>query len=405
MVIEARELVDLSGSFIAGLGSSTLSRSPAGDLTLSTRKLTIREGASISSSSIFGLGSGGNLTVTASESIELIGTLAGAPTPGDLLADLGDLFADLNDISAGEQAPGGLFAFAGSGDILNLPNLEAVADSGIIRIDTGELIVRDGVSINVQNLGSGKAGTLEVAADSILLDNQGAISATTLSGKGGDITLEANSLVMRRNSQISATAGGTGNGGNITISGLSPAEFADSAVLLESSNIAANAFQGRGGNIQIDTRVFLPCPDCEITASSELGIDGVVNLNTLDPDINPEVIDLPQELAAPEKVVARLCPADGGQERSEFIITGRGGLPPRPSEPLSSKALVSFDSPAPRAENSSDSSLGEGADTSELPPPARGWYVNAEGVVVLTAQALTATPYGSELTPPECHGK
>ena len=228
VVIEARELVELSGSFITGLGSSTLSQSPAGDLTLSTRKLTIGEQASISSSTI-GLGSGGNLTVKASESIELIG------------------------ISAGDQTPGGLFA--DSGRIGNLPNPEVTADSGNIRIDTGELIVRDGASINVQNLGSGNAGTLEVAADSILLDNQGAINAATVSGQGGEIILEVDSLVMRRNSQISATAGGTGNGGNITVTGLSPAEFADSAVLLESSTIAANAFQGRGGNIQIDTRV------------------------------------------------------------------------------------------------------------------------------------------------------
>ena len=245
---------------------------------------------------------------------------------------------------------------------------------------------------------------MRVSARSIFLDNEGSITAATQSGEGGNITLQVDSLLMRRNSEISASAGGTGNGGNITITGLSPAEFADFVVLLESSKIAANAFQGRGGNIQINTRVLLPCSDCEITASSELGVGGVVELNTLDPDINLEVIDLFQELAAPEKVVARLCPADGGQEQSEFTITGRGGLPPRPSEPLSSEALVSFDSPSPRAENPSGPAIAaEGADTPELPPPARGWYVNPEGVVVLTAQATTATPYGSELTPPECN--
>jgi large exoprotein involved in heme utilization and adhesion len=378
VVVNARESVEIAGiqpdpRFPSGLGTTGFSQSPSGDLTISTKKLIVSEGADVSTAAL-GAGQGGTLTVNASKSIELIGT-----TVGDLTL-------------------GGLSAASGRA---NLPELKATGASGDIRVTTGKLIVRDGAKIDVQSLGSGNAGNLEVVADSILLDNQGTISAATQSGEGGNIGLQVDSLLMRRNGQISATAGGTGNGGNITIKGLSPADF---VVLLEGSEIGANAFQGRGGNIQIDTSGLFVCPDCQITASSALGVEGVVEISTIEPDTNLAVVDLPQQLAKPEDVVALACSTTKGKDKSEFTVTGRGGLPPQPSDPLSSEALVSFDLPSPKTENPPASAVAaEVTARGELPPPARGWYVNAEGVVVLAARAPAATPYNSQLTSAECH--
>ncbi|NJM87221.1 MAG: hypothetical protein HC847_08540 [Hydrococcus sp. RU_2_2] len=45
------------------------------------------------------------------------------------------------------------------------------------------------------------------------------------------------------------------------------------------------------------------------------------------------------------------------------------------------------------------------ADKSELPPPARGWYVNDRGAVVLAAQAPVTSPYSSGLTSQNCRSK
>jgi large exoprotein involved in heme utilization and adhesion len=56
--------------------------------------------------------------------------------------------------------------------------------------------------------------------------------------------------VLRQNSLINATAGGTGNGGNITINAPVIAGF-------ENSDIIANAVQGNGGNITITTQGHL----------------------------------------------------------------------------------------------------------------------------------------------------
>ncbi|BAZ41349.1 filamentous hemagglutinin family outer membrane protein [Calothrix sp. NIES-4101] len=373
VIVNARDSVEIAGilpdlRFPSGLGTTGFSPSRSGDLTISTKKLILRDGADASTATL-GAGEGGTLTVNASESIELSGT------------------------SVGNLTLGGLSAAAGRA---NLPELKATGASGDIKVFTNKLIVRDGAKIDVQSLGSGNAGNLQVIAKSILLNNQGSISAATASGEGGNISLQTQSLLLRHNSQISATAGGTGNGGNINITGFSPTNF---VALLEGSKITADAFQGQGGNISVNTRGFFVCQTCQITASSQLGVAGQISIITTEAESNFEVIDLPTEIAQPEQVVAQACRASRRENQSEFTITGRGGLPPRPTEQLSSGALIGFE---PASVSSPTSATEVQKKSSPLPLPARGWYRNAQGVVVLASQVPTPSPYGSGLTPSNC---
>lgn len=151
-----------------------------------------------------------------------------------------------------------------------------------------------------------------------------------------------------------------------------------------------------GGNISINTRGLFACPECQISASSALGVAGEITIITPEAESNFEIVDIPQEVAQPEQVVAQACRATARQARSEFTITGRGGLPPRPSEALSSGALVSFEPAVPSAAT-------EVNRTAQLPEPARGWYVNSQGVLVLASQAPSASPYSSGLPSSNCH--
>ena len=116
--------------------------------------------------------------------------------------------------------------------------------------------------------------------DSLELRQRSGIQATTQSGNGGNITLETRDLVLlRNNSSISTTAGQAGaggDGGNITLE----AGFVV-AVPQENSDITANAFEGRGGNINITTNAIYGLEFrnqltslSDITASSQLGING-----------------------------------------------------------------------------------------------------------------------------------
>jgi len=272
----------------------------------------------------------------------------------------------------------------------------------------GALTVRDRSRVSVSSeLTStsnslGNAGNIEVEAGSILLDKAGEIRADAASVDGGNIVLKVKDLLLLRGndggndggnlSRISTSAGTAqagGNGGNITIN----APFIV-AVPSENSDITANAFTGRGGNINITTQgiyglQFRPraTPLSDITASSEFGLNGNVSINTPDVDPSRGLAELPVEPVNVE--VAQGCQGGGEQASVEFFNTGKGGLAPNPYEPISSSELWE-DVPLPkqRAENPAGAS---GASTSPATPPneiveAQGWLITEKGQVVLVAQ-------------------
>ncbi|MGB5713706.1 MAG: filamentous hemagglutinin N-terminal domain-containing protein, partial [Waterburya sp.] len=198
--IQADQSIEASGIIVnpvapqatsgSGIGTSTFSASDGGDLTVTTGKLIIRDGASFASAA-FGAGNGGELTINATDSVELIGmSIPQGLSQIGLLATSGNLTSS-------------------NGNGVN-------GSSGNINITTPELIVRDGATVDVQSFGTGNAGSLEIAADSILLENLGSLSASTLSGQGGGITITTNTLELNRG-LINASVFGSGTGGNIEI--------------------------------------------------------------------------------------------------------------------------------------------------------------------------------------------
>ncbi|OKH11289.1 hypothetical protein NIES592_22245 [Fischerella major NIES-592] len=378
MTINATQSVEVIGkepsqSVGSLIGVSTLNSGKGGNLTLNTPKLIVQDGGRVDSSTVAS-GSAGSVTINASEFVEVDG-----------VSSL---------ISAGANVESEI-----TRQIFRLPPVPS-GSSGDLIINTPQLKVTNYGEVTANNEGTGNAGSVKINARSTFLDQGGKITAATASGEGGNIFLQTESLEMRHSSQISAEAGGSGNGGNITITGFSPADF---VVLLEGSKITANAFQGRGGNISINTQALFVCPECQITASSQLGVDGEIEILTPDTSTNQEVLDLPQQITKPEEVVAQVCPAERKQGQSEFIITGRGGLPPRPSEPLSSEALLSFESSPSQATKISGAEITTNPNqTQQLPAMARGWYVNSKGAVILTAATPTPIPYGSGLSSLSC---
>jgi large exoprotein involved in heme utilization and adhesion len=172
----------------------------------------------------------------------------------------------------------------------------------------------------------------------LTLDHGNLVTAT-VSGSGGNIKLNVSDLLLlRNNSQITAAAGGPGTGGNININ--AGVIF---ATLNQDSDIVANAFMGNGGNINITTQGILglaerqavPGNDTnDIDASSEFGLAGGVEVNTLVSEPDAGLVTLPEGVNDASTKLAVGCAARQGDR---FISTGRGGTPPNPQELVSNQ--------------------------------------------------------------------
>lgn len=253
--------------------------------------------------------------------------------------------------------------------------------SGNITINTPQLNITDSGVVSVRNDGTGNAGNLLVNANTIQLDRQGRITAATQAGEGGNIYLQANSLILRHNSSITATASGNGNGGNVTIN--TPV-----IVGFENSDIIANAITGRGGNIEITTQGIFGLeysdrltPKNDITASSEFGVKGTVDINNFGVDPSSGLVELPVNLVDTSKLIATGCSNNTG---SSFVATGRGGIPQNPNQQVTSYRTWS-DIRDLSAYRKTVAVTAQIPQSPEVLVQATGWHRNAQGKVELVA--------------------
>lgn len=305
-----------------------------------------------------------------------------------------------------------------------------VGTAGGVEISTETLFIENNSRVAVDNFSRDDrlpAGDIDITARDIFLFNNGEISATTLSGQGGNINLNVEDLlVLLGNSNISTTAGldpGGGDGGNINIQ----ARFI-LGIPINDNNITAEAYTGNGGRISITaSRLFAIArrsanfPNTnDITTRSQLGLDGVIEVNQVDVDPNQGLTNLPQNLVDVSEKITPRCAALGRDSETvvnKFTITGRGGLPPNPNDTLQNESMqtnwVTTDPPVENSNRDDSSanpprSVPAESNVSKTPTlvEAQGWLYGPNGEVILTAQSPTVTPHNPLLTPAaSCNAK
>jgi filamentous hemagglutinin family protein len=367
-----------------GIGSSD-------GIDITTSSLTLKNGAQVNASTL-GQGNAGNLTINADNiSIDGVGT---------------------NDFSSG---------------IFSAVNTQGKGNAGGIEITTEKLSLSNSGLISSSTLGQGSAGNVNINANSINLD-KGSILAVNnpsipiesnnnQSNTGGNINLNIKDrLVMRNDSKVSAQAFGNASGGNIDIN--APDGFVV-AFPNQDNDILASSVTGQAGKITISAeRVFgfekprrnlnpdeinqlLENGTNDLNASSGTsGLEGTVSIES--PDVNPTqgIEESPENVVEPDETVAQACSGDGNiAQGNSFTITGRGGLPPSPTEPLNSSFIQgaeiqgSRDAEMQGSRGAENISLDENKKTfsSDEVIPARGMTVNAKGQIVLTAYPTSNT--------------
>lgn len=393
LTINATELVELSGqdrSFPNILTTSTAGEGTGGSLTINTSRLVVKDGSIIVASS-FGTGQAGTVTINATKSIELSGTPS---------------------IIGGRVFNGGFFASSGFENVP--PESQSAGKSGNLVVNTPELLIDNNAQISVSNFGLEDAGNLQINASQLTLRQGSSITATTASGKGGSIALTADSILLRDDSTIATTAARDGDGGNIGIA-------ADTIVLLERSAIDANAFAGTGGNIQINTQGLFVAPESQITASSNLGTDGVIEIVTPEVDSKINIIEQEQAPLASEDTIYTGCGPGTDFAHNQFNYIGRGGLPSNPlqevvmedvledlgtePESLSSTASNLSLSVTKKTVRNNDANLQATVAEEETSSvenrsivEATSWIINKQGNIELIAQNSTS----SQLQPFAC---
>ncbi|MBM0741693.1 S-layer family protein [Phormidium sp. CLA17] len=429
----------------AGLNSSSAGIGDAGAITIDARDQVVVDGASVISPSgiasflLLGEGKGGDISIatgsfTASGGLVSSGNLLGKGDSGNIAISARDNVT----IRAGGVVSTQTFGEGDAGSLRILAGKSVLLDSGKVSADSNS--VQDTVifeerrsGLSLQQFGlpqtqldllallpprSGRAGNIEIATPLMQMDRGSQIVSTTTSGDGGNIILNIHDLLlMRRGSKISTTAGTFdlgGNGGNITIN--TPKGFIV-GVKGENSDISANAFTGSGGRVNITAQgiyglQFRPKSTefSDITASSTFGVSGVVAINTLGIDPSRGLQPLPVSLVDPSNRIDQKCAAGSGFQRSSFTVTGRGGLPENPFDPLQSGegvaswVEVKAEGNGQRAEGAREGGEARGGSREGKDPiiEANGWVVDKGGSIFLVANGSMVEDQGSWQGLPTC---
>ncbi|NJL42805.1 MAG: hypothetical protein HC935_04430, partial [Pseudanabaena sp. SU_2_4] len=271
----------------SGIFTTSFGVGNAGDLTVQTKGLSVTGGGEIAASAAT-VGNAGNIHVTATDTIELIGKSANQFFPSGILAQS-----------------------VGNGN------------AGNLRVSADRIIVKDGAIITAAGEATGSSGNLDVASRFLRLENGGKITASSSSRTGGNISLQAEDLQVLRGGSISASAAQFGNGGNLNIN-------AQTFVALDNSSLSATAFQGRGGNIQINTQGLFRSDASVISASSLLGIDGILEIKTPELNLQNSLAPIAITFTNPNSLIADSCLTRRNGGSGSFVITGTGGLPRSP---------------------------------------------------------------------------
>jgi len=391
-----------------------------------------------------GIGSGGSITISAPvlevlNGAQLVSTTSGEGDAGSIIIAASDRVT-FAGTAENELFPSGAFSsvtesgIGTGGDIDITTSRLEVLDGAVLTSrtqgagDAGDIGIRasDRVTLRGSAIGAnsdsatGQGGDIDITANLLTLTDQANILTRTVSTDGGNITITQNNLLALINNSTISTEAGTegagGDGGDITIN----TRFI-AATLSGNSDIVANAFEGSGGTIRITASggIFgiVPQPErtsqSDITASSELGVDGTIDIQSPEIDPGQATIELPSAFVASE--VVRSCRETFAQSRSEFIVSGRGGLPQSPLTPLTTATLWQDVLPMETGDLARHASSGRGdrpsssgealqtphhqASATPAITEAKGWVRDQRGVVRLVA---TPQPRRPALFSPTC---
>jgi filamentous hemagglutinin family protein len=387
-------IVDDSIELIGEGGIATLSAfgGDAGDISIRSGSLSLRDGASITAAAI-GDGQAGNININAGTSLEIIG--------GRFIRG-----TDANDLGGFEVFSPDEEVFSPSQITTDFGSLNGNLSASDLLVSTEQLLIAEGGRITTRTLGDNPGGNLKIASNTIELRGTSAsgepseLSAQAISnGDAGSIAIDTERLSLTENARILASARDDGNAGDISIrsgesvnltdseittsalqssggnifvlsdelrllgdsdiktfvdsgsgSGGNVELVADSIVVLDSSDILAFSVGGAGGNILLDTPAFFregyraSSQEPNLSQLRTLDDNNLVDINATGlvssgaitvPSVNfieNDLAELANNLVDSDALVANSCIARNGGTTGTFTLTSGNRLPQSPNE-------------------------------------------------------------------------
>jgi filamentous hemagglutinin family protein len=329
-----------------------------GLLSIDTRLLEVDDGAAVSSETL-GAADAGRVEIAASERVTVRGgangfslvAAAAVPlsagdggviridTPFIELRDGGQVTTSTGgtgdagriDVRADRIEVSGVDPLSGvnRSGFFSRSNTAAVSDGG----DGGDIGITatqgvwlsDGGLVSASSSGAGLAGDVFIDAGQLLQMENANVSTEALASTGGNVKVTADSLVYLNDSSIQTDVfGGAGGGGDVTIDPVH--------TVLNHSSITARAVEGDGGNLLIQTDHYFQSGDSFLDASSQLGIDGTIQVTAPDTDLTGGLARLPSSFLDASAQLERDCAAR--TERAGSFAVRVQTLPPAPDSAL-----------------------------------------------------------------------
>jgi len=323
IIVNAANAINISGTMLDETPSSIYSRTvgqmsdagSGGNITLTAgQSVTISDGAAVSASTS-GPGNAGNVTIEGLAS----------PTQSVLIDGFGSgVFTD----TQGSGAGGNIFVNANSVTLQNGGTLSATtsgfvpeAAGGSITVNGDEINLTSGSSINASTFGAGNAGEISLSAnDSVSLESGASILTQALfnfGGNGGPVTISAPTVRLQDSSIVTLAFGfgselSTASAGSVTIN-------APTSVSLTNGTINSSIFDtaGNAGTIEITSPA--------ITLLSASTISSAAFNSGFSPDGSPVGLPTDGNGGLVKLDAGQLMLSDGSQILTQTSGGGKGG--------------------------------------------------------------------------------
>jgi len=327
----------------ASAESKTSGLGDAGTISIFCDSFTLLDGSFVSTSTYESFGDAGNITLNVSDSV-LLDDNSHLESQSKSFGHAGAVYVDSRTLQVNDNARittnsegmgkgrGGDIVITTTDSIhVDGGRIESGSSSGgsggLISVSGNSLTIANGGSLSADSTGSGAAGSISaVLTDTLEVQSNSRISTSTEDAEGGNIDLAAGELQHLRDSSITTSVrSGSGNGGNIRLQG--------GAIVLDHSQIAADAFGGNGGNILIKADPLIKDLASTITASSRLGLQGSIGIDSPVVDVGGALAVLPEGVLT-DDLAPRECVVDVA-DTSSFVVRDIGQSRPRKAFGLS----------------------------------------------------------------------